>query len=251
LKYDKLTHFGAYAGLSVLSMLAFERWRGVFVALSMILLGALIEAAQYFSPGRTPDLIDALANTLGVLSGLALRFAAAFSLARYSRICRTAVFAVVFLQITVGAPAALYAQALNPCDLNGDHVVNIVDVQLIATMTGGLLPCTANIAGPGICTPAVYDAVKKAALTGECAPHSVSLNWTASVSPSVKGYNVYRGTRAGGPYTKLTAAPVSQTSFVDITVLAGQTYYYVATAVDANKNESAYSKQALAVIPNP
>jgi VanZ like family len=71
LQYDKLMHFGAYAGLAFLSMLAFERRRGMALALSMILLGVAIELAQHFSPGRTPDFADAIANSLGVLSGLA------------------------------------------------------------------------------------------------------------------------------------------------------------------------------------
>ena len=72
LQYDKVTHYGAYAGLAFLSLLAFERRRGLAVALSMILLGAVIELLQHFSPGRTPDIADAIANTLGVFSGIAV-----------------------------------------------------------------------------------------------------------------------------------------------------------------------------------
>jgi len=72
LQYDKLVHYGAYAGLAFLSMMAFERRRGIRVALSMILLGAVIEFLQHFSPGRTPDIADATANALGVLSGIAV-----------------------------------------------------------------------------------------------------------------------------------------------------------------------------------
>ncbi len=72
LEYDKLLHFAAYAGLAVLSILAFERRRAILVALSSILLGAVIELAQHFSPGRTPDVTDAIANTLGVFSGIGL-----------------------------------------------------------------------------------------------------------------------------------------------------------------------------------
>jgi VanZ family protein len=79
LEYDKLVHFGAYAGLAFLSLLAFEGRRGMAVALSMIFLGAGIEILQHFSPGRTPDIDDAIANTLGVLSGIALGTARAGS----------------------------------------------------------------------------------------------------------------------------------------------------------------------------
>ena len=72
LQYDKLMHYGAYAGLAFLSLLAFERRRGIAVALSMILLGGVIEFLQNFSPGRTPEFADAIANTLGVFTGIAL-----------------------------------------------------------------------------------------------------------------------------------------------------------------------------------
>jgi hypothetical protein len=34
-------------------------------------------------------------------------------------------------------------------------------------------------------------------------------------------------------------------------VTSGQTYYYVATAVDSNNNESAYSSEAVVAVPTP
>ena len=69
---DKLLHFGAYAGLAVLSILAFKSVRGLLCALLLLPLGAFLELGQHFSPGRTADLFDALANTCGVFSGIAL-----------------------------------------------------------------------------------------------------------------------------------------------------------------------------------
>src|SRR6185503_2795501 len=66
--------------------------------------------------------------------------------------------------------------------------------------------------------------------------------------PNVVGYHVYRGTTAGGPYVLLNASPVVGISYADITVQDGQTYYYVATAVD-NNGESVYSNEAQAVVP--
>jgi hypothetical protein len=79
---------------------------------------------------------------------------------------------------------------------------------------------------------------------------SVSLNWVASTS-DVVGYNVYRSMTAGGPYAKLTPSIVSGTTYTDNNVTAGQTYYYVATAVAAGDNESTYSSEATAVVPTP
>jgi VanZ like family len=68
--HDKLLHYGAYVGLACLSILAFQRGRGIVVALSVIPLGGAIELAQRFSPGRTPDIVDAIFNSLGVFSGM-------------------------------------------------------------------------------------------------------------------------------------------------------------------------------------
>jgi fibronectin type 3 domain-containing protein len=76
----------------------------------------------------------------------------------------------------------------------------------------------------------------------------VDLTWNAS--NNAVGYNVYRGTVSGGPYSVITSLD-GTTAYTDNTVASGQTYYYVATAVDSNSNESGYSNQTQAAIPNP
>jgi hypothetical protein len=81
-------------------------------------------------------------------------------------------------------------------------------------------------------------------------PHKVTLSWTASVSKDV-GYRVYRATRSGGPYTIIQFTPITGTSFVDSNVQAGQTYFYVVTAIDRSGVESAYSKEISATVPSP
>jgi Abnormal spindle-like microcephaly-assoc'd, ASPM-SPD-2-Hydin len=78
--------------------------------------------------------------------------------------------------------------------------------------------------------------------------HSVSLNWTPS-SSSFGGFNVYRGTVSGGPYTRLNAGMTSATSYADTSVASGQTYYYVTTEVGSTGVESSYSNEASAIIP--
>ena len=81
--------------------------------------------------------------------------------------------------------------------------------------------------------------------------HTVTLSWLPSTSTGVVDYNVYRGTVAGGPYEKLNSSPITVTLYTDPTVLAGQTYYYVTTALDSESVESAYSNQAEAAVPFP
>jgi glucan 1,3-beta-glucosidase len=78
---------------------------------------------------------------------------------------------------------------------------------------------------------------------------SVALNWLASTSSNVSGYNVYRATGLTGAYTKLTAAPVSGLKFTDTSAVSGETYVYVVTAVNSSGVESPYSTPATAVIP--
>ena len=80
--------------------------------------------------------------------------------------------------------------------------------------------------------------------------HSVDVSWQPSTS-NVAGYNVYRGSVSGGPYTKINVSLVNGTAYADKSVQPGQTYYYVATAVDSSNTESPYSTQTSAVVPSP
>ncbi len=81
------------------------------------------------------------------------------------------------------------------------------------------------------------------------AQHTVDLSWNASADAA--GYNVYRGAVSGGPYSMINSSLDGTTAYTDNTVVSGQTYYYVATAVGADQNESGYSNETQAVIPNP
>lgn len=164
-----------------------------------------------------------------------------------------AILAALVTVISLLSPTVAQA-AGNACDLNANGVVDIQDVQLAVNMALKLAPCTANVSGANVCNIVVVQRVTNAALNGQCGtgtPHSATLNWTASTSSNLAGYHVYRSTVANGPYTKLTTTPVAGTSYTDITVVAGQTYYYVTTAVDASNTQSVYSNQATAVVPTP
>jgi hypothetical protein len=79
--------------------------------------------------------------------------------------------------------------------------------------------------------------------------HSVTLNWEASSSSNVIGYYAYRSTVSGGSYSRLTSSPVTALRYADGTVIAGETYYYVVTAVNATGTQSGYSVQVRATIP--
>ncbi|MBZ5705511.1 MAG: hypothetical protein LAN63_09160 [Acidobacteriia bacterium] len=80
---------------------------------------------------------------------------------------------------------------------------------------------------------------------------SVTLTWTASVSASkaspdpVKGYNVYRGTTSHAYDPKpINAAPVEDTTYVDLSVEVGQKYFYAVKTVTVKGVESVPSNEA-------
>lgn len=77
--------------------------------------------------------------------------------------------------------------------------------------------------------------------------HHVGLSWTPDAG-TVQGYYVYRGTQTGGPYAKISSLQ-NGTTYVDSGVVSGQTYYYVVTALGNGPVESAYSNEAVAIIP--
>ena len=71
--WDKLQHFGAYLALSILPVIGFrDRRRGILAGLSMFVLGALLEGGQHFSPGRSVERGDVIANGIGVSCGALL-----------------------------------------------------------------------------------------------------------------------------------------------------------------------------------
>ncbi len=70
--YDKLGHFLAYATLMGWFAQLHPVSRHLRLALYLIFLGVFLEYLQSLSAVRTPDLVDAIANSLGVLIGWGL-----------------------------------------------------------------------------------------------------------------------------------------------------------------------------------
>ena len=70
---DKVLHFCAYLALSFLPVIGCrDRRRGIVAGLSMFAVGILLEGGQQFSPGRSVELGDVLANCAGVSCGALL-----------------------------------------------------------------------------------------------------------------------------------------------------------------------------------
>ena len=83
---------------------------------------------------------------------------------------------------------------------------------------------------------------------GVAQAHSVSLTWDPG-SSDVVGYHVYRRTSDGDKMKKLTGPPILTTSYTDLTVEGGRTYFYAVSAIGAG--ESDLSFEVSAVIPFP
>ena len=89
-------------------------------------------------------------------------------------------------------------------------------------------------------------------LTATAGNNLVNLTWTANGEPDLAGYNLYRGTALGGPYTRVNTPLITGTSYSDTNLTNGTPYYYVLRAVDSSTNESGNSSEITATpVGNP
>ncbi len=75
----------------------------------------------------------------------------------------------------------------------------------------------------------------------------VALGWNANTETDLAGYNLYRGTTMGGPYTKVNTALIAGLNYSDGGLTNGTSYYYVLRAVDNSSNKSGNSTEASAM----
>lgn len=82
------------------------------------------------------------------------------------------------------------------------------------------------------------------------ANHSVTLTWTwaQGAGDPATGFHVQRSTIAGGPYTVVGTVPGATLGFVDTSVTAGVTYFYVVTAFNP-AGDSGRSAEVSCLIP--
>jgi hypothetical protein len=156
--------------------------------------------------------------------------------------------------VVLWVSSGIAAAQSTACDLDKNGSTNVVDVTQAVNMALGSQSCTASVEGPNTCTVVTVQRIVNAALGQPCvtynsSTHSVSLNWLASPSSGVDGYNIYRRVGTSGTFTKINSTPIKGTTYTDSSVSLNTTYQYAATSVDVNGNESALSAAATAVIP--
>ncbi len=82
------------------------------------------------------------------------------------------------------------------------------------------------------------------------ASHSVTLTWTwaQGAGDPATGFHVQRATVAGGPYTTVGTVPAATLGFLDTSVTAGVTYFYVVSAFNPG-GDSSRSPEVSCLIP--
>jgi hypothetical protein len=186
-----------------------------------------------------------------------------------------------------GVPPPVGQLAINPNGIDFGSVIVGSNLTSSVTLTnigsGPLIISQANVTGAafsisGLTLPLTLNAGQNTTFTAKFAPTSagivtgsvsvvsdasnsptalslsgtgtvgVKLLWDASTS-TVVGYNVYRATVTGGPYVRLNASVIPGTNYTDSTAQASTTYFYVATAVDADGVESIFSNELKVILP--
>jgi hypothetical protein len=151
--------------------------------------------------------------------------------------------AVTLSQISVAGTGFSYSGLALPISLSAGQSTSFNVI--FSPATSGSLTGTATVVSNAANSPTTIS------LSGSGAAlvnHSVNLSWSAGTS-SVVGFYIYRGTQTGGPYTRLNSSLEISMTYLDTSVLSGQTYYYVTTDVDSSGLESSYSNEAFATIP--
>ena len=154
----------------------------------------------------------------------------------------SAALSITSLAVT-GTNASNFAEVGNTCGSSvaagGTCTVAVTFTPSAAGATSAALTIADNASG----------SPQSVSLSGTGA-HDVILSWSASTGSGIMGYNVYRGTTSGGESsTPLNSAPINGTAFTDSNVTAGQTYYYVVTAVSSSYTQSSDSSESSVTVP--
>ena len=116
-----------------------------------------------------------------------------------------------------------------PFDIYG-YSIAVNSAKTIASIT---LPDNKNVEVLSISMVAAVAAPTDLTATAE-STGAINLAWTAATG-TITGYNVYRGTTAGGESTTpINSSPLAATatSYSDTTAVAGNTYFYVVKAIN-------------------
>jgi outer membrane protein assembly factor BamB len=165
--------------------------------------------------------------------------------------------ATVTVGFTKGFSATGADQYGNPVDVSSAAWSTDVSGASVSPTTGSSTIFTANTTQTGsgsvtatigtikgAATVTVNSLVAPSNLTASLQGKHVSLSWSGSQAGVT--YNLYRGTSPGGELSTPYATGLTGTSFNDMSISSGGTYYYYVTAVSPAGNESPHSNEASA-----
>ena len=125
----------------------------------------------------------------------------------------------------------------------GSAVLNVTFAPFAAGNLNGTVTITSNATNPTVTISLLGTAVQPGS-------HLVTLGLSANSSSSA-GFNIYRSSVSGGPYTKLNSSLITVAMYTDSNVSAGQTYFYVGTSIGSQGTKSSYSNEVSVTIPTP
>lgn len=126
------------------------------------------------------------------------------------------------------------------------YVVRSVSLGTLARPVESLNSTSVEVAPVDTFAPSAPSALSIAA-----APGRLAIFFAANPEADIAGYLIYRSTdpNAPKPWTQLTTALLTRTTFTDENVEAGKTYYYYVIAVDTAGNKSEPSEVFSETVP--
>ena len=132
------------------------------------------------------------------------------------------------------------AYGISTSDFTDNHVINGTTYYYEVTA----VDAQSNESGFSSAASVVaIDAIAPSAPTGLTASeagHAAVIDWTDNTEPDLGTYTVYRSTTSGSGYAAI-ASGLSDSSYLDTSVVNGTAYYYAVTATDESLNQSVFS----------
>ncbi len=138
--------------------------------------------------------------------------------------------------VNIGSTLVALTTYLDAGLLNGTYAYRVTAVDGLGNESLPSNVATVTIAVPPPGQPASLSV----------SPTSLGLNasWVYNGSPAAAGFNLYRSTTTGGPYTKINYSLITGNVFLDTNVTNSVTYYYEVAAVNIVGNEGVRSNEA-------